>query len=116
MKILRELREKRGLTLEQVAEALDSKNQYISNYELGKRRPDYDTLSKFADFYGVSVDFLLGRKSHNNLPTPVNEDGRNTVKIAGRDGSYMEKRLSDEQVALLQSMLEQMKPIDDDSI
>lgn len=61
MEILRKLRESRGLTLEQVAEALGSKNQYISNYELGKRRPDYEMLSRFADFYGVSVDFLLGR-------------------------------------------------------
>lgn len=57
---LRELREKRGLTLDQVADALGLRNQYISNYELGKRRPDYDTLSKLADFYHVSIDYLLG--------------------------------------------------------
>lgn len=57
---LRELREKRGLTLDQVAAALGLRNQYVSNYELGKRRPDYDTLSKFADFYHVSTDYLLG--------------------------------------------------------
>lgn len=68
MKILRELREKRGLTLEQVAEALGLRNQYVSNYELGKRKPDYDTLSKFADFYGVSVDYLLGRDVQENPP------------------------------------------------
>ena len=59
MKILRELREKRGLTLEQVAEGVGLRNQYISNYELGKRRPDYDTICKLADFFGVSVDYLL---------------------------------------------------------
>ena len=65
MKILRELREKRGLTLEQVAEGVGLRNQYISNYELGKRRPDYDTLCKLADYFGVSVDYLLGREWKN---------------------------------------------------
>lgn len=72
MKILRELRENKGLTLEQVAEALGLRNQYISNYELGKRRPDYDTLAKLADFYGVTVDYLLGREQ-KKAPTPEGE-------------------------------------------
>lgn len=81
MKTLRDLREKRGLTLEQVAEALDSKNQYISNYELGKRRPDYDMLIKFADFYGVTVDYLLGREPKVK-PTLDAEDGLDDEKRA----------------------------------
>ena len=72
MKILRELRENKGLTLEQVAEALGLRNQYISNYELGKRRPDYDTLAKLADFYGVTVDYLLGREQ-KKAPTQEGE-------------------------------------------
>ena len=74
MKILRELREKRGLTLEQVADALGLRNQYVSNYELGKRRPDYDTLVRFADFYGVSVDYILGREE--KTPAPVSGSGQ----------------------------------------
>lgn len=57
---LRELRDRRGLTLEQVADALGLRNQYVSNYELGKRRPDYETLKKFADFYHVTIDYILG--------------------------------------------------------
>lgn len=31
----------------------------ISNYELGTRRPDYETLTKLADFFGVSVSNIL---------------------------------------------------------
>lgn len=60
---LRELREARGLTLEQVATSLNLRNQYVSNYELGKRRPDYETLKKFADFYHVTIDYILGREN-----------------------------------------------------
>ena len=59
MNRLRELREKRGLTLDEVAKALGLRNQYVSNYELGKRRPDYETLKRFAAFYNVTTDYLL---------------------------------------------------------
>lgn len=87
MKRLRILREQRGYTLEQVAEALGLRNQYVSNYELGKRRPDYETLKKFADFYGVSVDYLLER-----------EDGEftriiNKAKAEGITAQDLEKAL-----------------------
>ena len=87
MKRLRTLREQRGYTLEQVAEALGLRNQYVSNYELGKRRPDYETLKKFADFYGVSVDYLLER-----------EDGEftriiNKAKAEGITAQDLEKAL-----------------------
>ena len=48
-------------------------------------------------------------------PTPVSESGQhvNVVKIAGRDGSFMEKRLTDEQIKALQTIIEQMPDADD---
>lgn len=33
----------------------------VSRYETGEREADYDTLIAFADYFGVSVDYLLGR-------------------------------------------------------
>jgi len=66
LKRLRELRERKGLTLEQVATELGLRNQYISNYELGKRNPDYETLKKFADFYGVTTDYILDNSDIEN--------------------------------------------------
>ena len=74
MKILRGLREKRGLTLEQVADAVGLRNQYVSNYELGKRKPDYETLCNLADFFGVSVDYILGR-TNDEKPASKNASG-----------------------------------------
>lgn len=71
MKRLRELREQRGLTLEQVATDLDLKNQYISNYELGKRRPDFEILKKFADYYNVSTDYLLENSDYKEKYSDV---------------------------------------------
>lgn len=74
------------------------------------------TAAKIASYFGVSVDYLLGEETEKT-PTLTPKDERNDVnliKIAGRDGSYTEKRVSDEQLALFQSMLDQMKPVDDE--
>lgn len=41
--------------------ALNMSQNSISRYETGEREADYETLIAFADFFNVSVDFLLGR-------------------------------------------------------
>ena len=56
-----ELRTARGLSQYKLAELLGFSRGQISNYEQGSRQPDHATLQQFADFFAVSVDFLLGR-------------------------------------------------------
>jgi transcriptional regulator with XRE-family HTH domain len=60
---LRFLREERELTQQQVAEAIDSSQQKISNYENETVEPDCDTLMKLADFFETTVDYILGRSN-----------------------------------------------------
>ena len=55
------LREESGLTQEKLAEIFKTKKATISRYETGTRDPKLDMLIEFADFFDVSVDFLLGR-------------------------------------------------------
>ncbi|MFE4203749.1 helix-turn-helix domain-containing protein [Aneurinibacillus aneurinilyticus] len=55
------LREKNGYAQKFIAEKIGVKNNTLSSYESDKRQPDYDTLQKIADFFEVSVDYLLGR-------------------------------------------------------
>ena len=59
MKKLRELRLKNGYTQQQVATAIGKTYQAYSYYENGKRDPDTETLKLLADFFSVSVDYLL---------------------------------------------------------
>lgn len=56
---LREAREKRKLTQEQVASCLSVKPQTISGYEREKSQPDILTIRQLADLYRVSIDDLL---------------------------------------------------------
>ncbi len=59
--ILRELREKHGITQQQLAEMLNLTKNAVSHYENGVNLPSLDTAEKIADIFDVSVDYLLGR-------------------------------------------------------
>ncbi len=58
---LKELREKRGMSQVRLAIELDLNQNTISRYESGAREADYRTLIAIADYFDVSLDYLLGR-------------------------------------------------------
>ena len=57
---IRNLRIDHGLTQKQIAEILNVKQNTYSQYEIGVLNYPIDVLIKLADFYEVSVDYLLG--------------------------------------------------------
>ena len=59
---LRQLREAWGLVLQDVANLFGTNRNVPSQWEGGLREPSYDHLLRLADFYGVTVDWLLGRE------------------------------------------------------
>jgi transcriptional regulator with XRE-family HTH domain len=63
---LRSLREEQGLYQKDLAFKLDLTQKTISNYENNERFPDQKTLSKIADLFNVSIDFLLDRTDIRN--------------------------------------------------
>lgn len=58
---LKEIRNDRDLLQRDVAEAIGIKRQQYSEYEIGKRLIPIHYICKLADYYNVSVDYLLGR-------------------------------------------------------
>ena len=58
---LKELRKKRNISQLQLAMDLNMNQNSISRYETGEREADYATLILFADYFNVSLDYLLGR-------------------------------------------------------
>ena len=61
---VRELREKRGISQLKLAMDLSMNQNSISRYETGAREADYSTLIKFADYFDVSIDYLLERTNN----------------------------------------------------
>ena len=64
---IRDLREDRDLTQTQMAELLKLHQTTYSDYELGRLNVPVNVLNRLADFYGVSVDYILGR---TDIPEP----------------------------------------------
>jgi len=58
--ILKELREKHGLTQEQLAERVLVTRQAVSRWETGETQPNTDTLKLLSKEFGVSINTLLG--------------------------------------------------------
>ena len=67
MNRIRNLREDRDLRQIDVAKATGIDQKTLSNYEKGKTNPDSYALIKLADFFDVTIDYLVGRSDNNFL-------------------------------------------------
>lgn len=63
---LKKAREKTGFTQREVAKETGISQPNIARYETGALEPNLETLGILADFYGVSVDWLLGTNGGKN--------------------------------------------------
>ncbi len=61
---LRDLRTERGLNQSELAEKIGTTQRKVSYWETGKVEPDFLSLSKLAEFFSVSIDFLVGLKEY----------------------------------------------------
>jgi len=64
------LRKERGYTQHELAKILNYKRSTLSGYETEGKEPDFETLCKFAEFFGVTTDYMLGISSvrtHNDV-------------------------------------------------
>lgn len=64
---LKELRKKRHISQVKLAIDLNMSQNTISRYETGVREADYKTLIAFADYFNVSIDYLLERTDNPNI-------------------------------------------------
>lgn len=58
---IKRLRTNAELTQSELAKYLGLERSTLTKYETGERRPDMNQLCKIADFFGVSVEYLIGR-------------------------------------------------------
>ena len=94
---LRELRKSKDLTQAQVADGINCTPAAYNRYETGERQPPIDALTKLADYFGVSLDYLVGRapirdsalsnyeiefiKKLRSVPDSVREDAMDFLDI-----------------------------------
>lgn len=81
MEKLKELRKEKGISLKELGAEMGVAESTMSLYENGKRQPDYETLLKLAEYFGVTVDYLLrGDSNFERLPEELVILNRNAKK------------------------------------
>lgn len=87
--ILNELRVSKGVTQEEVANAIGVAKSTFAKYDRGEREPNFDTLKKIARYFGVTADYLLGLSNS---------------RIGANDDVLRETGLDDDAITALRTM------------
>lgn len=82
---LRRLRKSKGLSQYTLAEQLGLSRGQLANYEQGSREPDYETLKVIANYFGVTVDFLIC----GDKPVSTGHEGLVSPAHAGQEKSTL---------------------------
>lgn len=85
---LSQLRAEKGLTQKEVAIDLKIAQNTLSQYETGKREPDFDTLLRIARYFDVTIDYLLGNSKMENTFAK-------RLKELRKSKGYSQKELAD---------------------
>ena len=100
---LKMLRKQKGVTQQRLADILCVDKTSISKWENGSNYPNQNIQMMIADYFGVSVDYLLGR----DAPTPAPTDNTITaerLRALGIDTNGLDN-LSDEQLSVIRTTL-----------
>ena len=57
---IKQLRKKKGLSQSELAELIGVKNNTVSTWERGTRKPDFEALNLLSDYFEVSFEYILG--------------------------------------------------------
>lgn len=96
------LREELGLKQDELAKKLNISPSSVGMYETNKREPNNEITIKLADFFGVSIDFLLGKTDIRNI------DELKQVEFAN-SGGLDTKGLDDDDLIELQRQIDYIK-------
>lgn len=102
---LRELRKSRNLTLKDIGNILNVSESAVSQYENNKREMDNSSLTTLADYFEVTVDYLLGRTDSPDLAIPKDIEN---MQFAFHGGINTEG-LSKEDIDTLKKMADFMR-------
>lgn len=61
---LKSLRKEQGLKQSDLAEHLKVTKSAVSGWEVGRNQPNFDVLIEMSILFGVSVDYLIGRRNY----------------------------------------------------
>lgn len=102
---IKELRKRDGLSQPQLAEKIGLTKGTVSLWERGPRRPDFPTMEKVADFFNVSVSYLIGDSDDEGIPV---EPDANPGGVTDKEAARQSLEEDDESLTSLARMLSQL--------
>ena len=115
MNRIKSLRLKNKLTQTELAKYLNVAQNTISYWEQGKYDIDNESLTKLADLFRCSTDYLLGRETKN--PVTENDDGKSeNIIVIHRNGKRHVYHLSKEKLDALKPSLEELDSMDEPNL
>ena len=103
-----------GMTVDQLSDLIGKNRATIYRYESNEiEKFPIDVLYPLADALRTTPAYLMGWEE-DTQPQEDSIPVDNIIRIAGRDGSYRERHLTDEQMAALKAILDQMPEMPED--
>lgn len=93
MENLKKLRYSSHLTQDELSKKLNMPQATYNSYEIGRSSPTVEPLIKIADFYNVSIDYLVGRKFGNDFGFLTKEQV-STIKLFLTLNDFNQARVS----------------------
>ena len=107
---IRELAKEKGIKQKYITDKLGVPHTYFADIKNKNRDIPDCRLSIIADTLDTTIEYL---RDETDIKEKAPDQGdqvqdKNVVRIAGRDGTYIERRLTDEQIAALELIIQQM--------
>jgi len=106
-KRLKSLRDEKKLTQDELGNIFHLTQSIIAHYEANRKQPSNQTITQMADFFSVSVDYLLGRTSSRD-PNPSDDDLVPTPKDEHLAFYRKVGQLSNESIAWLEKQADRL--------
>lgn len=88
-----QLRKSRSMSQFQLAKTLNIATSTLGMYETNKRKPNMEMLEKLADFFGVSIDYLLGREASDKSDIDLDRAIDNAMSFDGKPVTEHDRKM-----------------------
>ena len=83
---IKQLRKKKGLSQAELAERIGVKNNTVSTWERGTRKPDFEALDNLSDFFEVSFEYILGNTEDDTPRKKPTDEELNKLALSDLAG------------------------------
>ena len=111
---IKSLAKERGIKLGFICSQLGLTESYFRSVKQGKNRISDERLSIIADILNTTPEYLRDETDQKEKPIEIDGFEENTILLALRDGGVKKRKLTSEQMELIERMIEQMPHADDD--